>query len=76
MPDMSAIKTALPGYFTTAEAAAALGYATTATLAKLCAESRILCYKVGKTWLIPTAQVQSLSDKEADGRGGRGQLRG
>ena len=76
MPDMSAIKTALPGYFTTAEAAAALGYAASNTLSRLCAESRILCYKVGKTWLIPTAQVQSLSDKEADGRGGRGQLRG
>lgn len=51
MPDMSLIKTALPGYVTTAEAAEALGYATTATLAKLCVESRILAIKWAKRGL-------------------------
>lgn len=75
MPDMSLIKTALPGYFTTSEAAIALGYAASNTLSRLCAENRILCYKVGKTWLIPTAQVQELAERDTGNRGGRGQLR-
>lgn len=76
MPDMSLIKTALPGYFTTAEAAEALGYASQISLSRLCTSGRVLCYKVGKTWLIPTAQVQALAERDTGNRGGRGQLRG
>ncbi|MGN0009545.1 MAG: helix-turn-helix domain-containing protein [Desulfovibrionaceae bacterium] len=69
------VKTALPGYFTTTEAAEALGYVATNTLSRLCAEGRVVCYKVGKTWLIPVEQVQILADKETGNRGGRGHKR-
>lgn len=76
MPDMSAIKTALPGYFSLSEAAEALGYVDGTYLRKLCQKGAVVSYKVGKTWCIPTEQVQALADKDIDGRGGRGQLRG
>lgn len=76
MSDMSLIKTALPGYFSLTEAAQALGYVDGTYLRKLCQKGAVVSYKVGKTWFIPTTQVQALADKEVDGRGGRGQLRG
>lgn len=69
------IKTALPGYFTTAEAAAALGYADGTTIKLYCQRGQILAYKTGKTWLIPTEQIQQLADREYERNTRRGQRR-
>lgn len=69
------IKTALPGYFTTAEAAAALGYVDSSYIARMCQNSEIIAYKTGKTWLIPAEQIQRLADRDTQNRGGRGQRR-
>ena len=74
--DVRQIKTALPGYFTTAEAAEALGYRTASNIANACATGQLVAYKVGKTWLLPVEQVQALADKDTGGRGARGQARG
>ena len=75
MPDMSAIKTALPGYFTTSEAAEALGYVDGTCLKNLCMKKQLVAYKAANTWFIPLEQVQALADREIDGRGDRDQLR-
>jgi DNA binding domain, excisionase family len=65
-------KTALPGYYTTAEAAERLGYATTSYLARLCTAGQIPSYKVGKTWLIPESWVAEQERATPKGQGNRG----
>ena len=44
---------ALPGYYTVAEAAERLGYASPSTIKNGCQAGKIPAYKVAKTWLIP-----------------------
>ena len=73
--DVRQIKTAVPGYFTTAEAAELLGYVDGTALKLKCQKGELVAYKAGKTWLLPVEQVQAIADKETDGRGGRGQTR-
>lgn len=69
-------KTALPGYYTTKEAAEKLGYATTATLAKFCSSGLIVgAVKVGKTWFIPEAWVLEQEKIKPMGKGRRGVIR-
>ena len=67
--------TALPGYYTTAEAAEALGYATTSYLARQCVSGAIPAYKVGKTWLIPSLWVEEQQKQSPKGQGNRGVAR-
>lgn len=65
----------LPGYYTTAEAAEKLGYASTSTLAALCQQGKILgATKIGKTWLIPEKWVGLAQNKQVT-TGGRGKER-
>lgn len=66
---------ALPGYYTTKEAAEVLGYSSTSTLAALCQQGKIVgVLKVGKTWLIPESWVKDDSNKQVSS-GGRGKNR-
>lgn len=66
---------ALPGYYTTKEAAEKLGYASTSTLAALCQQGKIIgVMKVGKTWLIPEKWVKNEENNQV-GKGGRGKER-
>ena len=66
----------LPGYYTTKEAAEKLGYATTATLAKVCASGSIAgATKVGKTWFIPEQWVLEQDKIDPIGKGNRGVIR-
>ena len=64
--------TALPGYYTTAEAAKVLGYADSTRLKKLCASAEIIAYKVGNVWLIPANWVLVQQKKPPIGKGNRG----
>ena len=64
--------TALPGYYTTEEAAQALGYCNSSYISRLCKENRIMAYKVGTIWLIPDKQVEILSNQPITGEGARG----
>lgn len=66
---------ALPGYYTTKEAAEKLGYASTSNLANSCQAGRIPAYKVGKTWLIPASWVEEQEKLVAKGQGNRGVTR-
>lgn len=66
---------ALPGYYTTAEAALKLGYASTGSLANGCQSGKIPAYKVGKTWLIPEAWVLEQERMGIKGKGNRGVAR-
>ena len=70
--DAATQKTALPGYYTTKEAAEKLGYATTSYLARLCVSGEIPAYKVGKTWLIPELWVIEQMRLAPKGQGNRG----
>lgn len=67
--------TALPGYYTTAEAAKKLGYATSDYLRSLCAKGAIPAYQVGKTWLIPESWVLEQEKISPKGQGNRGVAR-
>ncbi|UAJ16921.1 helix-turn-helix domain-containing protein [Desulfovibrio desulfuricans] len=67
--------TTLPGYYTTAEAAQKLGYASTSNLANGCQAGRIPAYKVGKTWLIPNSWVEEQEQLGVKGQGSRGVTR-
>lgn len=69
------IKTALPGYFTTTEAAEFLGYRTGDALRMRCASGEIPAYKVGKTWLIPAYWVENEGKEPISGKGERGKAR-
>jgi excisionase family DNA binding protein len=51
-------QTALPGYYTTEEAAKYLGLANGSYLRALANEKKIEAYKVGKTWLISKAAIE------------------
>lgn len=66
---------ALPGYYTTAEAAEKLGYATTSYLARQCVAGAIPAYKVGKTWLIPERWILAQEQENPRGQGNRGVIR-
>lgn len=63
---------ALPGYYTTKEAAEKLGYTSTSTLANSCQAGKIPAYKVGKTWLIPEEWVLQQEKETPKGQGNRG----
>lgn len=66
---------ALPGYYTTKEAAEKLGYASTSTIAALCQQGKIRgVTKIGKTWLIPEEWVETEKNKPVS-KGGRGKSR-
>ena len=68
--------TTLPGYYTTAEAAAALGYTSTETLRMFCAQGKIPnATKVGKTWFLPASWVEEQKNIEPIGKGNRGVTR-
>ncbi|WP_083823346.1 helix-turn-helix domain-containing protein [Desulfovibrio sp. 6_1_46AFAA] len=66
---------ALPGYYTTTEAAERLGYRTGDALRMKCAAGEIPAYKVGKTWLIPEAWVEDAERETISGKGERGKPR-
>lgn len=57
-------ETALPGYYTTEEAANSLGHADGSYLRRLCMSGRIRGYKVGKTWLIPAEDFAVLCERK------------
>ena len=57
-------ETALPGYYTTEEAANKLGHADGSYLRRLCMSGRLRSYKVGKTWLIPAEGFAGLGAKK------------
>lgn len=64
---------ALPGYYTTKEAAEKLGYAMSTTIKRFCADGRITgAIKVGKTWFIPEAWVLEQEKTSPIGKGNRG----
>ena len=65
-------------YVTLAQAAQALGYASTGSLRLYCLEGRIPgTAKHGRNWLIPRQWVLSERDNPSiSGRGGRGNSRG
>ena len=58
---------ALPGYYTATEAAEKLGYRDGSYLSRMCAQGKIMAYKVGSVWLIPE-QLQ-ISPKGPGARG-------
>lgn len=66
---------ALPGYYTTKEAAEKLGYANPASLKNLCLSGGILAYKVEKMWFIPEHVVDELAKKDIKPQGNRGVAR-
>lgn len=64
---------ALPGYYTTKEAAEKLGYADTSSLRYACISSRVVgAVKVGKTWFIPESWVMEQENILPKGQGARG----
>lgn len=69
------VETGLPGYYTLTEAAKELGYLSTGNMATACREKKIPAYKVGKTWLIPSAWVKNEKAKDVSPIGNRGQTR-
>ena len=75
MPNAKDYQTSLPGYFSLTEAADFLGYRTTSALRQLCIAGRLVCFKVGKTWLLPLSQVDELDSQEGRGFGARGKAR-
>lgn len=68
-------KTALPGYYTVAEAAERLGYASPSTIKNGCQSGKIPAYKVAKTWLIPASWVEEQEKAEIKPQGNRGVAR-
>lgn len=64
---------ALPGYYTTKEAAEKLGYVATNTLTRSCVAGVIPgCLKVGKAWFIPESWVKEQEHITPLGKGNRG----
>ena len=68
-------QTGLPGYYTTQEAADALGYAGPSTLKQACSSGKIPAFKVANVWLIPALWVDEQKKIEAKGQGARGVTR-
>lgn len=66
---------ALPGYYTTKEAAEKLGYKDGTYLKTLCNTGKIPANKVGKTWLIPESWVLEQEQITPKGQGNRGTAR-
>lgn len=67
---------ALPGYYTTTEAAEKLGYATGETLRQFIVAGKIPgTIKVGKTWFIPEQWVLEQAKLDPIGKGNRGVTR-
>lgn len=68
--------TTLPGYYTTAEAAEALGYRDTSSLRYACINQKVPgAIKVGKTWFLPASWVDEQKNIEPIGKGNRGVTR-
>ena len=64
---------ALPGYYTTKEAAEKLGYKVTSNLRAACSSGFLGgAVKVGKTWFIPEAWVEAQAKIPPTGKGNRG----
>lgn len=69
-------RTALPGYYTTKEAAEKLGYKTPDSLRQYCQQGKIAgAIKVGKTWLIPEIWVSQTEETPINPKGNRGLAR-
>ena len=68
-------KTALPHYYTVAEAADALGYASPSTIKNGCQSGKVPAYKVAKTWLIPEEWVEEQLKLDIKPQGNRGVAR-
>lgn len=67
---------ALPGYYTTKEAAEKLGYATGETLRQFIVAGKVPgTIKVGKTWFIPEVWVDEQEKIAPIGKGNRGVIR-
>lgn len=67
---------ALPGYYTTKEAAEKLGYASTAALRYMCIDGKVIgALKVGKTWFLPEKWVDEQAKIPPKGTGNRGVMR-
>lgn len=69
---MPEVKTALPGYYTTKEAAERLGYADRASLNLLCISGKINAIKVERMWFIPASEVEEFAKREVAAQGNRG----
>lgn len=64
---------ALPGYYTTKEAAEKLGYKSSDSLKHYCQQGKIAgAVKVGKTWFIPETWVIHTEKTPVDPKGNRG----
>lgn len=63
---------ALPGYYTTKEAAEKLGYADSSALKKGCSAGTIPAFRVANVWLIPEGVVMELDKREVKPQGNRG----
>ena len=67
---------ALPGYYTTKEAAEKLGYKTADSLKHYCQQGKIPgVLKVGKTWLIPESWIEKTEKEPVNPKGNRGLAR-
>lgn len=69
---MPEVETALPGYYTTKEAAEKLGYKDPSSIKNLCLQGRIFAYKVEKMWFIPESVIAELEKGEVKPQGNRG----
>lgn len=67
---------ALPGYYTTAEAAEKLGYTDTSSIRYMCIAGKVIgALKVGKTWFLPSRWVEEQTKIPPRGTGNRGTSR-
>lgn len=66
---------ALPGYYTTKEAAEKLGYADSSSLKKGCSNGTIPAFRVANVWLIPESVINELEKREVKPQGNRGVVR-
>lgn len=67
---------ALPGYYTTKEAAEKLGYKTPDSLRQYCAQGKIPgAQNIGRMWFIPVEWVERKENEPIDPKGNRGLAR-
>lgn len=64
---------ALPGYYTTKEAAEKLGYKDQSSISRFCSTGKIPdAQKIGNAWLVPESWVQEMEKKDINPKGNRG----
>ena len=67
---------ALPGYYTTKEAAEKLGYKTPDSLRQYCAQGKIPgAQNIGRMWFRPVEWVERKENEPIDPKGNRGLAR-